>query len=166
MTQGQITCDPGKVSIGWALWTHRRLSRVVVSRGSTPLEHWEFTRDMVPDIHQPRLLPCYIEGMTARGAADKTPPQILIELSQITAAVAGTMTPDVRWLAVHLWKTNLPKKIHQPRFLKALSQEERKVLEDGLLGVPKSMHKEAYDAVGIGLKLNNRTDKAGRRIPQ
>lgn len=160
-----IPVDPGTRAIGVARFDHGKLRRVAVTRGPTVLAHRVklagFLEGAPESSFSPRVL---IEQMTNRGQEDKTPPQTLIDMSAFTAAVVGGLSPNIGWVPVHLWKTSLPKDIHHKRIRKALQPEELEVLAAALYTVPKSFHKEALDAIGIGLHALGRIDKSGRRL--
>lgn len=147
--------DPGGACLGWAEFVDGRLDRCGLSR--TKMKDV----GMRAAAHRAALvaLGAYsgdvkCECMRFRPRKGKKgayiPPQDLIELNLIAGHV-GT-----RWLEPTDWKGMVPKKIHQPKILEALSKEELALVEAVM---PPSLRHNVIDAIGIGLHDVGRLDK-------
>ena len=137
-----LSIDPGLKTVGWAYWEGRELKCCGLSRTKhtdttkQAREHWahlESWRDADRKI---------CEMMVWRGGRAKASPADLLKLN-IVAGHLGT-----EWVAPSTWKGFCPKSIHQPRILKALTDQERALVMGCM---PASLRHNVVDAVGIGL---------------
>ena len=139
-----LAIDPGGACLGWAFFdsggvlTACGLSRTKEKTiDGRVLDHRTVLAKMAVVVDR---IVC--ERMTWRGRQTKSGPQDLMDLN----VIAGAMGTE--WVTPAEWKGHVPKDIHQPRILKALTPEERKIV---MAVGPPSLRHNAIDAVGIGL---------------
>jgi len=80
----------------------------------------------------------------------------LFQLAYVNGAVAYMLNRPSTGYLPREWKGQVPKRIHQPRIIKALTDEERAEMDKDLAPYTKSLRHNALDAVGIGLKYLRR----------
>jgi hypothetical protein len=105
--------------------------------------------------HKPEAV---LELMRARGAV---PPNDLIDVATVGAAIAGACQNSVQLYPPNEWKGSVPKDIHHRRLQLALMPFEKRALEAGLITCPDRHHKEILDALGLGLFHLRRTKRSG-----
>jgi hypothetical protein len=136
-----LAIDPGGACLGWALFEDGVLIEVGLSRTKEQLTGARARHHalILPKARGGRVVS---EMMRYRGSRSGIPPQDLVELNLIAGHVGS------EWVYPDEWKGRVPKEIHQPRILKALTPEELYLVE----GVrPPTLRHNAIDAVGIGL---------------
>lgn len=153
--------DPGLNECGVAVFEDESLWLCLFVQNTLGSAHPKVARcmSMAEDVYTEieHIAPCakvYIERMAVRrnfqAAWDD-----LIDLSTIAGAIGGKVG-DMRYVSANDWTGGRNKTQNHPRIRKALSAEERQILDKTLLAVPKANHKEVLDAVGIGLYVLNR----------
>ncbi len=165
-----LSIDPGTRALGWAYWSQRDetliaagCSRVkAVVPGSAALARGHVENIRIPDsIARPyQCAAAVVEHMEAK-AARATTPQDLIEVEAVGCLVAASLAANWALIGASEWKGTIPKEIHHPRLLEVLNAAELMVVNEALIRVPVSNHKEVLDAVGIGLYYLRRTNRSG-----
>lgn len=153
-----IAVDPGTKIHGWAWGSFGRITRVGLASTANTGSLRIAAEQIVP-----RTLPaelCLVELMSTRGSKAKNA-QDLIHVQAQGSALAGLVAREVRHVPVSTWKGSVDKKIHQARFLRALSDAERDAMYIGLRSVRVTQRHHVYDAVGILLHFWGRTTRAG-----
>lgn len=147
-----LALDPGQHCCGWALWTttlqdcglvrtkeeHLGAQALDLAR-QLPRGH-----DVIVEI--PRLYP----------RSRKLQPNDLIRLA-FAGGVCGGVGVSLETIEPVAWKGQVPKDVCHRRLIKELSYEEVLVIEKGLEGVPKGLHHNVLDAVGIGRHVVTRS---------
>ena len=152
-----VSLDPGKRVCGVAIWdgvTGRLMRAAAVDSGSaagSPHAMLRAVMEYVGDygpvpvlwvIEQPKRY--RVKRATHEGVKSL---EDVLDLVRSACTVAASYMPFV-------WKSTVPKAIHQRRFARALAPAE-------LIGAEDWDH-NAWDAVGLGLYALGRTDNAGR----
>ena len=130
-----LAIDPGK-DTGWARFIHGRLEACGLG---------------VPPIVKAAAV--IIECPEYR-AHDRVNPNDLIALAvrvgrEVERAARAGITAEL--VRPTVWKGSVPKNIHQPRIVHALTREEHVILDDVLGLHAKSKGHNVIDACGIGL---------------
>jgi hypothetical protein len=156
-----VSVDPGLAKVGgsgWALWQDGRLVDADVLRNR---KEWLTVPQRVAGQKLMLLLACgfphqvVCESMVQRygRGAGKVPPQDLIDLNLLAGHLG-----DV-WVTPGEWKGSVPRDVEQVRSRAALDEAERAIVEEACVKLPKSVHKEVWSAVGIGLSVAGRAHK-------
>jgi hypothetical protein len=159
--------DPGKLCLGWCVWTnkvltHAGLSVVVVPPRTTvkvlAYLHWWNIRG--------RWTGCpnqvYVEQMSLNSGRDRTRGKAirtgndLLLITNIAASVTSMLGGELVHVPVSTWKGSCEKTVTKNRVLNTLDKEELGVLEAALLGVKQSLHHNLFDAAGLGLHATGR----------
>lgn len=164
---GLVSIDPGVRELGWARWYDSRLADVGVSIAREDLHPLV----MLAEHHAEEIGPadqCAIEIMEMRPNDPRSHGAALLKAQLVAGLVAGAVASRdgqiyVATYAPTSWKSNVPKRIHHERIRAALEPWELEKAESLLRRVRKSNHKEAWDAIGIGLYHLGRIDSAGRK---
>lgn len=159
----RLSLDPGVRAVGWALWSD--VGRLLEAGCSRAPKHYSPSETVA---HHSRQIPSgeavIVEEMVWRHGDVRSQSRDLLTVQLVGCTLAGILSST--GIVVHLpaaeWKGRVPKNIHHPRIVAALTDGEPEVLSRGLEGVPKTNRKEVLDAVGIGLYHLDRIDKAGR----
>lgn len=103
----------------------------------------------------------YLESMVAtRDRA--TTAQDLIDVQTVGCLTAGALNPArIVLYAPGEWKASVPKHVHHPRLIQALTGYEARIVSEGLQATPDAHHKEALDALGILLYALGRIKRSG-----
>ena len=141
-----IVCiDPGTTCIGIAVFSESQ--NALVSCDLVRGEDWIDTFNRLPDfenletlvIEDPRIYP-----------VSKARANDLMKLAKsVGAIVAKVDAKFTKLVTPATWKGSVPKRIHQKRILRALTAEEKTILNK--CPCPKSLLHNTIDAVGIGL---------------
>lgn len=159
-----IFLDSGVRVIGYALFEDYHLLSAGVSKVSTKLRHTnDIVHKHVENFRDLELKGDYVvEGMEFRPADTWNRCGDLLRAQVVSLAVAGAMSEDAPQIVyVSEWKKPIPKEIHHPRILKALSEAEKSIVDLAFKYTPKTNHKEIIDAIGIGLWFTRRIERGG-----
>ena len=141
-----IVCiDPGTTCIGIAVFdeSQNELVSCDLIRG----KDWIDTASKIPNfgkletlvIEDPRIYPI-----------SKARPNDLMKLAKAVGAIVAKVDAKFTKLVTpSTWKGSVPKRIHQKRILRAMTDEEKNILNK--CPCPKSLLHNTIDAVGIGL---------------
>lgn len=88
--------------------------------------------------------------------------QDLIRVATVGAAVAGMVSPDLRFVTPNDWKGQVPKEVMFRRVEKLLTSEEMTTLLRDVSAYPVNLRHNVYDAVGIGLYATGRMARGGQ----
>lgn len=142
-----VAVDPGTTT-GWAVFNGQ--GTLYHARGMS----FPDCLDVFPDRVENATIILEIPQAYPHGS--KGDPQDLITLAMIAGELRGLFRPrEVTQVFPRAWKGNVPKAIHHPRVLAALTDAERAVL-------PKRPRAGGYDgnmidAIGLGLWALGRT---------
>lgn len=152
-----VAIDPGTVSLGWAEFRESRLVACgAFGRKTRTIP--EFCAEISTAIPTARVVA--LEWMQA---AQRVPPQDLIDVSLVGAYAAACAGGSLVLYHPVDWKGSVPKAIHHPRILSALTEPER-AIADASCSRAGRFSKEVLDAIGIGLYHLRRTNKGGSRV--
>jgi len=141
-----IVCiDPGTQCAGFA--TFSESDKGMLSCGVFRGKDWMDTAGRVPDFGQVAKL--VIEDPRVYPITNVDPNNLMTLAKAVGAIVANVKALHTKLVTPSRWKKSVPKKIHQKRILRAMSQSETQLLENCLC--PKSLQHNVVDAIGIGL---------------
>lgn len=152
LTTGLVTyIDPGAAT-GWSLYEDTVL-------GACGLYRWTnhtCPHSVLGDI--PSSAPCVVVEVPQYQHGD-TPARIndLFITTRRGAEIAGALRPQVvHYIHPHEWKGGVPKAIHNERVLGRLKAQELKLYQTAVLRIPKLLHNNVIDAIGMGLVCSGR----------
>jgi hypothetical protein len=141
----ELYVDPGKRALGWAMWSS------TFAAGLIRTKQKDFGRGLQEMVVQlpPGADRVVVELPRHYPYERRIRVNDLIDLAAVAGA-CGAAGP-VEFVHPATWKGQTPKPISHHRVRKALTAEERAVLEQALEGIPESLQHNVLDAVGIGL---------------
>ena len=80
----------------------------------------------------------------------------LFQLAYCNGAIGHALGLPSKGYLPREWKGQVPKRVHHPRIIKALTDEERDAYARDTAGYAKSLVHNVTDAVGLGLKYLQR----------
>lgn len=139
-----LTIDPGKKSIGWALWSVGSLASCGLFRFETlqSLSQWHRERSGIAD-----LVVCEVPQIY-RVSKSKGDPNDLIPVA-LTAGVCLSAHPVSEQILPRTWKHTIDPDVLDARIRARMSGVAS--FAECLATVPKSLQHNVVDAVGIGL---------------
>lgn len=145
--------DPGATA-GWAQFTAGKLSAAGIFRNHEYPAVWHRGYDQTLVLEVPRIYPHRSKG----------DPNDIVELALTVGEIRGHYRPLVTRLIETYpasWKGQVPKEIHHARVLKALADDEKKLLDVEKRKVtktnPHGFDNNMLDAVALGLWFLQRT---------
>lgn len=146
-----LAIDPGTKGIGWARFTPAgTLTEAGLARTTARGLHLAAISLSYQIPKDPEV---YVEEMTYRPGDRRSVPRDLLRVQWIGAAVASAVSSAGIPIPVTpaKWKGQVPKVIHHPRIVKALTAGEVECMDRGLADVPEGLRHNVLDAIGIGL---------------
>lgn len=164
-----VAIDPGVKHLGFAIAWGGEVQAIGCSSRGGPYGSGADRLARLAEAHAHTIRPrldasdpiVYLESMVAtRDRA--TTAQDLIDVQTVGCLTAGALRPTrVVLCAPGDWKASVPKHVHHPRLIQALTGYEARIVSDGLQATPDSHHKEALDALGILLYALGRVKRSG-----
>jgi hypothetical protein len=163
-----VTIDPGKKVLPYCIGhngflTHAGLSVLDVSPRTTPdvlarMHHEHIRR--IPNL--PRIDRVYVEQMQLNTGRDSTRGKAiatgndLLTITHVASTVASLLGGQLVHVPIGSWKGTAPKHVTKNRAILTLTQPERALIAQALIGVKSSLHHNLWDAAGIFLHATGR----------
>lgn len=153
-----ISIDPGVRNLGWC---HAH-DGTIVAAGCSKLAPRGRLEDnaRLHAHHVPTGEVCVLESMEVHRDRPGTP-QDLIDVQTVGCLVAASVARTVHLYRPREWKGNVPKSIHHPRLVLALTGTEREIVHSAAHAAGKNNAKEVWDAVGLALFHLGRISRDG-----
>lgn len=145
-----VTIDPG-AQTGWAIWSP---AGALVDCGlGDPRKSSKHIADDIDTV--------WIESQVIYPRS-RVPPNDIVKLAQDAGrwfGVYATLGAAVNWVEPARWKGQLPKRVHHPRIMAALTSHERQIVAEGCCALAESLRHNVLDAVGLGLWVRSKLKK-------
>lgn len=153
--------DPGTRNVGYARGTHGRILDAGCSKASAlPLS--DLAVHHTQRIGKGTSWAVVLESMVY-APTRATTPQDLLDVQTVGCLTARAVGAEVILRTPGEWKGQVPKSVHVPRFLRALTPDESRIVEAAAKAA-KANAKEVYDAVGLYLFQCGRISKTGEAV--
>lgn len=154
-----LAIDPGLQACGWAIFENSKLAACGLARPVKSMQPIEMMKEIIDQVTlaweqnvghsaHPDILVAERPQIYQVGKGD---PNDLIPLAILDGAVwQATEARGVMYPLPREWKGQVPKDVMNKRTLDKLSEKEYSVVKENLSRMPKSLHHNAIDAIGLG----------------